>query len=112
MTWKIPCLSEIEVLELGQTLLDQLETLHSINVLHSNINPTSVYLIDEDIHKPRFLDLELAVWEPRDLVGFDNVYFSQCPEDLYDNTYRNDDFMAPEHRELSEQYRKFGKVPR
>ncbi len=90
------------MLDLGLLMLDQLETLHAINVLHSNINPTSVYLLDEDINKPRFLDLELAIWEPLDLMGVDNVYFSQCPEDLYDDTYRNDDFMAPEHSELSE----------
>ena len=43
-----------------------------MNVMHSNINPGSVYLLDEDITKPRLNDLELAVWEPIDLMGVDN----------------------------------------
>jgi len=40
--------------------------------MHSNINPGSVYLREEDINKPELMDLELAVWEPIDLMGVDN----------------------------------------
>ena len=70
------CITETETIELGLLLLEQLEILRNIKVQHSNINPTSVYLQDGVFTKPRFLDLELAIWEPIELMEVDCVYFS------------------------------------
>lgn len=60
---------------------------------------------------PRFLDLELAIWEPIELMEVDCVYFSQIPEDKYDTTFRNENFLAPEHRDLAAQFRNTGQIP-
>ena len=70
------CLTETDTIELGLLLLDQLEILRNIKVQHSNINPSSVYLQDGQPNMPRFLDLELAIWEPIELMEVDCVYFS------------------------------------
>ena len=57
----IICMNEQETIQLGLRLLNELEVLHNIHVIHSNINPSSVYLLDQDIHRLNFLDLELAI---------------------------------------------------
>ena len=54
-------MSERQVISLGLNLLNELEKLHKIGVIHSNINPTSVYLLEGNIEKLAFLDLELAI---------------------------------------------------
>lgn len=110
--WMKPCLSEKEVINLGLNLLKELEKLHNIGVIHSNINPTSVYLIEGKIEKLGFLDLELAIWDPLTILGSDSPYFQQLPEDKYDTTFRDEDFLSPEHKELAEEYRKTSRIPR
>lgn len=110
--WLKPCISEKEVIDLGLNLLKELEKLHNIGVIHSNINPTSVYLIEGNIEKLGFLDLELAIWDPLTILGSDSPYFQQLPEDKYDTTFRDEDFLSPEHKELAEEYRKTSKIPK
>jgi serine/threonine protein kinase len=109
--WMKPCLSEKEVINLGLNLLKELEKLHKIGVIHSNINPTSVYLIEGNIEKLAFLDLELAIWDPPNIVGSVSPYFQQLREDMFDTTFRDEDFLFPEHKELAEEYRKTSRVP-
>lgn len=109
--WLKPCLSEKEVIDLGLNLLKELEKLHNIGVIHSNINPTSVYLIEENIEKLGFLDLELAIWDPLNILGSDSPYFQQLPEDKYDTTFRDEEFLSPEHKDFAEEYRKTSKIP-
>ena len=108
---KIVCMNEIETISLGLKLLDELEVLHSINVLHSNINPSSVYLIEQDINRLRFLDLELAIWDPIEILGSESAYFQQLVGDKYDTTFRDINYLSPEHEELAKQYQKAKKVP-
>lgn len=110
--WCKPCMSETQVISLGLNLLTELEKLHNIGVIHSNINPTSVYLIEENIEKLAFLDLELAIWDPIEILGSESPYFHQLPEDKYDTTFRNENFLSPEHKELAEEYRKTSKIPK
>lgn len=105
------CMNEIDTINLGLRLLNQLEVLHNIHVIHSNINPSSIYLIEEDIQKLSFLDLELAIWDPIEILGSDNTYFQQLEGDKYDTTFRDKDYLAPEHKELAEEYATTGKIP-
>jgi serine/threonine protein kinase len=109
---RLYCMSERDVIELGLQLLEQLETLHTMHVLHSNINPSAVYLVESDIKHLQFLDLELAVWEPLEILGVNSTYFSQYKEDIYDTTFRIEDFIAPEHRELAEEFRRTARAPK
>lgn len=110
--WYKPCMSEKDVIKLGLNLFQELEKLHKIGVIHSNINPTSVYLIEGNIEKLAFLDLELAIWDPIEILGSESPYFQQLPEDKYDTTFRDEDFLSPEHKELAEEYRKTSKIPK
>lgn len=109
---KLVCLSEIEAIQLGLNLLGQLEILHSMQVIHSNISPTSVYTLDDNIEQLKLLDLELSIWEPVKLLDVDSEYFAQYKEDVFDVTYRMESFLSPEHKELAEEYRKTGKIPK
>jgi serine/threonine protein kinase len=106
------CMNEEQAIELGMHLLDQLEILHNMDVLHSNINPTSVYLLEQDITKPAFLDLELAIWDPMQILNSSSRYFQQLPGDKYDTTFRDEKYLPPEHKELAEEYRKTNKIPK
>ena len=109
---KLVCLSEMQAIKLGLDLLGQLEILHSMQVIHSNISPTSVYTLDGNIEELKLLDLELSIWEPMRLLGVDSEYFAQYKEDVFDVTYRMESFLSPEHKELAEEYRKTGKIPK
>lgn len=108
---RLECLSEEEAIDLGVKLLDQLDILHGMHVKHSNINPSSVYLIEQDIARLRFLDLELAIWNPRKILGTDSPYFQQLEGDKYDTTFRDEDFLDPQHKQLSEEYKRTGEIP-
>lgn len=108
----IVCMSELESIDLVLNLLDQLEILHSMHVLHSNINPSSVYLLEKDIQKLSFLDLELAIWDPIEILGSESAYFQQLGGDKYDTTFRDEDFLSPEHKELADEYKRTGKIPK
>lgn len=68
-------LGEHDALELGLAMLEKLEELHSIGVLHSNVSTSSIYLIGGDISKLYFLDLDLAIWEPLQILNSDSHYF-------------------------------------
>ena len=111
-SWFKPCMPETSVIELGLNLLSELERLHKIGVIHSNINPTSVYLLEGNIEKLAFLDLELAIWDPIEILGSESPYFHQLPEDKYDTTFRDENFLSPEHKELAEEYRKTSRIPK
>ena len=104
----ILCLTERETIQLGQKLLDQLNELHKEKVLHSNLNQSSVYWVDGEI---QFLDLELAIWDPIDILKKPNAYFQQLEGDKYDITFRDEDFLAPEHKELADEYLTTGNIP-
>lgn len=106
------CMNEEEAINLGLRLLDQLEILHNMQVLHSNIHPTSVYLLEKDIKKPVFLDLELAIWDPMEILNSSSRYFQQLPGDKYDTTFRDEKYLPPEHKELADDYRKTNKIPK
>jgi serine/threonine protein kinase len=110
--WKKPYMPEKLVIKFGLDLLIELEKLHKIGVIHSNINPTSVYLLEGSIERLGFLDLELAIWDPIEILGSQSPYFHQLPEDKYDTTFRDEDFLSPEHKELAEEYRKTSKIPK
>mmetsp|Transcript_26594 Transcript_26594/g.47773 ORF Transcript_26594/g.47773 Transcript_26594/m.47773 type:complete len:850 (+) Transcript_26594:141-2690(+) len=107
----MPCMTETEVIELGLRLLDQLDTLHNMHVIHSNINPSSVYLIEGNIEKLRFMDLELAIWDPEVILGVNSSYFSQVPDDMYDTAFRLEDFISPEHKDLAHEFSTTGSIP-
>ncbi|CAG9319478.1 unnamed protein product [Blepharisma stoltei] len=106
------CMSELETIDLGLELLDKLEVLHNIHVVHSNINPSSIYLVDQNIHNLAFLDLELAIWDTLEILGVESPYFQQLPEDKYDITFRDENFLSPEHKELAEEYRRTSRIPK
>jgi hypothetical protein len=104
----IVCLTEHETIELGQKLLVQLNELHKEKVIHSNLNKSSVYWVDGEI---QFLDLELAIWDPIDILKKPNAYFQQLEGDKYDITFRDEEFLAPEHKELADEYQTTGNIP-
>ena len=104
----VVCLTEHEAIQLGQKLLTQLSELHKEKVIHSNLNQSSVYWVDGEI---QFLDLELAIWDPIDILKKPNAYFQQLEGDKYDITFRDEDFLAPEHKELAEEYKSTGTIP-
>lgn len=106
------CMTELEAIDLGLELLQKLETLHNISVVHSNINPSSVYLVDQNVNDLAFLDLELAIWDPIEILGSESPYFQQLPEDKYDTTFRDEEFLSPEHKELAEEYRRTIRIPK
>lgn len=108
----IICMNEVETINLGLRLLEGLEVLHQLKVKHSNINPSSIYLIEQDIHKLAFLDLELAIWDPVQILGSDNPYFQQLEGDKYDTTFRDEDYLAPEHKEYADEYQTTGVIPK
>jgi serine/threonine protein kinase len=101
-------LTEHETIELGQKLLVQLNELHKEKVIHSNLNKSSVYWVDGEI---QFLDLELAIWDPIDILKKPNAYFQQLEGDKYDITFRDEEFLAPEHKELADEYQTTGNIP-
>lgn len=109
---KLKCLSETEAIALGLAIINELEKLHSIGVLHSNLNPISVYLIDNSLATVSFLDLELAIWEPNDIQLEESRYFSQKVEDIYDLRFRMHGYIAPEHNILALDYRRRNKIPK
>lgn len=108
----IICFTELETIGLGNSLLHQLEKLHNLKVLHSNINPSSVYWIEQESDKIQFLDLELAIWDPVEILGYENPYFQQLEGDKYDTTFRDEDYLAPEHKDLADEYQSTGAIPR
>jgi len=71
----IICMTELDAISLGLKLLDELEILHNMKVIHSAINPSSVYLRGGDIAHPAFLDLELAIWDPKTILEYESEYF-------------------------------------
>jgi len=83
-----------------------------MKVLHSNINPSSVYLLEQDIQRLCFLDLELAIWEPSEILGSESQYFQQLGGDKYDTTFRDEDYLSPEHKEFADEYKRTGKIPK
>ena len=110
--FRLKCLDEEEAIGICLQLLEQLETLHKIQVIHSNVEPDSVYLLGDDINKLAFLDLELAIWDPLEILGIESRYFKQLPEDKYDTSFRDRDYLAPEHKELAEEYRRTSRIPK
>lgn len=80
-------------------------------MIHSNINPSSVYLFEGNIEKLRFMDLELAIWDPEVILGVNSSYFSQVPDDMYDTAFRLEDFISPEHKALALEFRTTGYIP-
>ena len=108
----IICMNEQETISLGLKLLSELDILHNLNVVHSNINPSSVYLVDQNNHKFDFLDLELAIWNPKEILGSDNPYFQQLEGDKYDTTFRDEDYLSPEHKELADEFQTTGNIPK
>jgi serine/threonine protein kinase len=109
---KLKCLSETEAITLGLAIINELEKLHSIGVLHSNLNPISVYVTDNSLDSVSFLDLELAIWEPADIQLEESRYFSQKVEDIYDPRFRMPGCMAPEHTRLALDFRRRNKIPK
>jgi serine/threonine protein kinase len=109
---KLVCISEREAIDLGMRLLQELETLHNFNVLHSNIHPSSVYLRENDISQLAFIDLELAIWEQMQILNTESTYFQQLPEDKYDIAFRDARYLSPEHIELAEEYRRSSRIPK
>ena len=107
----IICMSELETIGLGLRLLEGLMVLHKLKVMHSNINPSSIYLLERDIQKLAFLDLELAIWDPVTILGSDNPYFQQLEGDKYDTTFRDEEFLAPEHKAFADEYQATGAIP-
>lgn len=109
---KLVCISEREAIDLGMRLLQELETLHTAQVLHSNIHTSSVYLQENDINQLAFIDLELAIWEQMQILNTESTYFQQLPEDKYDITFRDARYLSPEHIELAEEYRRTSRIPK
>jgi len=54
--------TEYEAIQIAIHIIDLLEVLHSNNIVHTNLNPENIFLIDKEITKMCFLNLYHCSW--------------------------------------------------
>ena len=56
--------SELEAINITLKLIDLLQVLHSQNIVHSNFNPSEVFLKDKSLDRMFFMNLYYCSWDP------------------------------------------------
>lgn len=74
--------------------------LHSRDIVHTNLSPENIFLLDGDTEQMCFLNLYHASWDPKKLLkgspmetGLDGLEDNLS---LYDCRTRNQNYVAPE----------------
>lgn len=95
--FKLPFLSELQIINTALYLVDLLEPLHELNIAHTNICPETVYLMEGEIENLAFQDLYHAVWDSKSHLQCDTVpsYLKQTAA-TFDNSTRHPQFVSPE----------------
>lgn len=116
MTLKKTVFTEFETIRIAIQIIDLLEVLHSKKIVHTNLNPSNIYLLDGDINKMCFLNLYHCSWQTQETLQ--NFHIDEEFEDnisLFDTRTRDKDFISPEQINLGSEladlvYQRNGKI--
>jgi len=54
--------TEFETIEIAINIIDLLEVLHEKDIIHTNLNPENIFLVEKDINRMCFLNLYHCSW--------------------------------------------------
>ena len=89
--------SEFEAIDIVIKIIDLLEILHSNNIIHTNLNPSNIFLRDGDVKQLCFLNLYHCSWQLQEILK--NINVGAEYEDnisLFDTRTRNRQYISPE----------------
>lgn len=100
--FKLPFLTELQIINVALYLVDLLEPLHDLNIAHTNICPESIYLIEGEMDNLSLQDLYHAVWSSQEHIACDAIpsYLQQTVAS-FDNSTRHPQYVSPEILSLS-----------
>lgn len=108
--------TEVEVIDIGIQIVNLLEILHEQNLVHTNLNPENIFLVDGRIDKMCFLNLYHCSWNTKATLS--NPHVGAEFEDnitVYDIRTRDKDYISPEQVRIGNDladvvYQRNGKV--
>ena len=59
---KLTVFSEFQTIEIAIKIIDLLQVLHEKNIIHTNLNPDTIFLVNSSIDLMCFLNLYHASW--------------------------------------------------
>lgn len=107
--------TEVEVIDIGLQIVNLLEILHEENLIHTNLNPENIFLVDGRIDRMCFVDLYHCSWNTKKTLN--NPYVGNFEDNItiFDTRTRDRDYISPEQvrigNELAEVvYQRNGKI--
>lgn len=98
---------EFEAIELAIKIIDLLEMLHSLDIVHTNLAPEQIFLRNSDPSQMCFLNLYHCSWKPKVLLkgtpyatGIDGLDDNLS---IFDLRTRNRNYVSPEQLAIFEQ---------
>ena len=89
--------SEYETIDIAIKIIDLLEILHSNNIIHTNLNPENIFLLQGNSSKMCFQTLYHCSWKTQEILRNLNLG-PDCEDNLsiYDIRTRNRNYVSPE----------------
>ena len=93
--------TEFETIEIALKIIDLVQILHSKGIVHTNLNPQNIFLVNDKTDKMMFLNLYHCSWNTKALLQNDNLG-PECEDNLslYDTRTRNKNYISPEQVEI------------
>ena len=88
-------ISEVEAIDITLKLIELIQTLHSLNIIHTNFNPSEIYLKEKSLDKMFFMNLYYCSWETLNTLG---IFLQEDGDNLslYNMDVRNKFYLSPE----------------
>jgi len=94
---RLTIFSEFETIEIAIQIIDLLSILHNKNIVHTNLNPNNIFLVDGQINKMCFLNLYHCSWQTQELMNNSNIGMEfEDNISLFDTRTRNKMYISPE----------------
>ena len=96
--------SEFEAIEIIIKIIELLEFLHEKNIIHTNLNPSNIFLKKSQTKNMCFLNLYHCSWKPQDILH--NIKLGPEYDDnisIFDTRTRNNNYISPEQIEIGKE---------
>lgn len=94
--------SEYEAIDIVIKIINLLSLLHELNIVHTNLNPSSIFMKGGNTSSIHFLDLYHCSWKPKEILP--HLKLGAEFEDnfsLYDIRTRNFNYVSPEQHAIA-----------
>ena len=93
--------TEYQTIKIAISIIDLLDVLHCKKIVHTNLNPANIFLLNGDLDQMAFTSLFHCSWQTKEILK--NYFISEEFEDnisLFDIRTRDKKFISPEQATL------------